>query len=242
MKAVALRRVNPALEYLWLSVAAIILAMVASTTAFAQAANTAPKPEQAQAFIRTVADEALAVIRDKNRSAADRKEELRKIMKREIAMDYIATVSLGRYSRPDSARTPEARAAHPALMTEYRALFPDFVYERLYDILISQFDNSSIDVVSTTPIGSTDVFVNTRVNRPGQQPVLADWRVRADKSGQLKVIDVRAEGVSLTVTQRDDFAVILSQGGLGTLVEEMKKQIKTEQSNDDAIVPASKAQ
>ncbi|MDA5193190.1 MlaC/ttg2D family ABC transporter substrate-binding protein [Govanella unica] len=202
-------------------------AFVIPATAQTGSAATAPQATDAQAFIRKMADDSLNLIQDKSVTPDVRKAKLKAIFNEHVAMDYIATLALGRYGRVDPSLPAEARDQQAAQITEYRSLFPDFIFNKLYDILISKFDNSKIDVIGSKPIGNTDLYVNTRVNRPKLEPVLADWRVRNDKDGVIKVIDLKAEGVSLTITQRDEFAAILGSSknindGLAKLLTYMK--------------------
>lgn len=184
------------------------IAPVAAQTAPTAAGQQALNPAEAQAFIRNVADEALTIIADTSIAADVRRTKLNSMFNEHVAMDYIATLALGRYGRVNPSSPADVRSKQEAQIAEYRQLFPDFMFNKIYDILISKFDKSKIDVIGTRPIGS-DLFVNTRIIRPGQEPVLADWRVRKDSSGTFKVIDLRAEGVSMTLTQRDEFASIL---------------------------------
>ena len=53
-----------------------------------------------------------------------------------------------------------------------------------------------------------DVLVNTIIERPNQPAFALDWRV-AEVGGQPKVVDVIAEGTSLRLTQRSDYAAFL---------------------------------
>jgi phospholipid transport system substrate-binding protein len=49
--------------------------------------------------------------------------------------------------------------------------------------------------------------------RPGAENIRVDWRLRADNS-DFRILDVIVEGLSMAVTQRDEFAsVIQSKGG-----------------------------
>lgn len=212
-----------------LMAAGMLAATAAPVAAQTAAAQAAPNQAEAQTFIRKVADESLVIIQDKSLAADAKKAQLRTIFTRNVAMDYIATLALGRYGRIDPSLPADVRAKQAAQIAEYRSLFPEFIFNRLFTILISKFDNSVIDVIGSTPVGN-DLYVNTRVKRPQQEPVLADWRIRADKSAALKVIDLKAEGVSLTITQRDEFATILGSAsspteGLDKLLTYMKDSI-----------------
>lgn len=200
--------------------------LVVSFAALTAANAAAPAPAEGEAFIREVADQAFAIIGDQTIDEAERRQQLKTLLDQHVAMDYIAQLVLGRHSRADGLG-PEEKSRHAQEMAEYKRLFPDFIFNKLYDIVISKFNNATVAVTGSTPVRNTDLFVHTRINRPGQEAILADWRVRNDAKGELKVIDVRAEGISLTITQRDEFASIIGTGrnGLEPLLEHMRQNV-----------------
>ena len=55
-------------------------------------------------------------------------------------------------------------------------------------------------------------MVTSQVIQKDGPPVNLQWRVRK-KDGGLRVVDVVVEGVSMSVTQRSDFASVIQSGG-----------------------------
>jgi ABC-type transporter MlaC component len=70
----------------------------------------------------------------------------------------------------------------------------------------------------------------------GLQPTSIDWRVR-QKNGNIGVLDVVVEGVSLCVLQRDDYtAVIRNSGGqIDGLLEAMRDQLRGQMTTASAM-------
>ena len=69
----------------------------------------------------------------------------------------------------------------------------------------------------------------TFVPADGSEPVRTIWRVRQQAS-DFKILDVRAEGVSLAVTLRDEYtSVIRQQGSVAGLIEELRRLIDSGQ-------------
>ena len=70
-----------------------------------------------------------------------------------------------------------------------------------------------------------DVIVASVVSRPSNAPNKVDWLV-STVGGATKVIDVIAEGTSLRLTQRGDYAAFLGRNNndISALIEAMKKQ------------------
>lgn len=204
---------------------ALALLTLAGLCGQTMAASTPPATEAAETFISHVADEAFAIMRDPSLDDGARKTAVRAIVDRDMATDYIAKLSLGHYGKPRSEWDAAQRQLFNEQLAEYEALFPDFTFNKLYDLVISKFTDATVEVTGSLPVKATDTIVQTKITRPGgAEPILAEWRVRADQSGDLKVIDVKAEGISLIVTQRDEFSAIIGNGGLDRLLEHMRQQ------------------
>ena len=69
-----------------------------------------------------------------------------------------------------------------------------------------------------------DIVVSSIVNRPGNAPNKIDWIVTA--TGAPRLIDVVAEGTSLRLTQRSDYAAFLSHNNnnIQALIDALKAQ------------------
>jgi phospholipid transport system substrate-binding protein len=69
-----------------------------------------------------------------------------------------------------------------------------------------------------------------KVNPP--QPIKVDWRLAQSDQG-LRIVDVIVEGVSLTVTQRSDFASVIQRNGgkISALLDTLRTKSKELSSN-----------
>ncbi len=219
MTATLIRRSRP-----W--IASLILAVTAAMALPAAAAGKMPDEAEAKTYIGHVADDFFGVLRNHHIDEATRRAELKKLMISQVAVNYIGKLALGRRIRPAPGLSPDQRTAYEAQLAEYKDIFPDFLFEKMYDLVLKKFKDSAVEVVGATPIRNTDMFVHTIIHRPAAEPVNADWRVRRDNDGNLKIIDVKAEGVSMTLTQRDDFASIIGgSGDLGKILDHMRATI-----------------
>lgn len=221
---------------LWFAglVLALASAMISTMVALPARADT-PDPDEARAFVERLADDFFSVVRNEDLSHAERRNELREMMYREVAVDYISMLSLGRHSRPRAGMAPDERAAFDAQIEEYKALFPEYIFEKFYDMVFSRIADTELEIRDATPVRNTDVFVRTLVHRPGEDSINAEWRVRANRDGELKIIDLRAEGVSMTITQREDFSSMIGGGGdLEPLLRHMRASVEAHRSEDAA--------
>jgi phospholipid transport system substrate-binding protein len=75
-------------------------------------------------------------------------------------------------------------------------------------------------------LSDKDVLVYTKIVRPTSDALLkVDWRVRR-RGGNLAIVDVIVQGVSMGQTQRSEFAsAIRRDGGLDGFIAELKKRV-----------------
>ena len=66
-------------------------------------------------------------------------------------------------------------------------------------------------------------MVNSRLEREDGPPIGAGWRVRMI-GGVPKIIDVVHEGVSLALTQRQEYASVIERQGMEGLLEILRKR------------------
>ncbi len=166
------------------------------------AAGSAPAQAGAtEAFVRSTGERALTSL------AADitdeqRIQRFREILRDSFDLKTIARFSLGRYWRLAS---PDQRA-------EYRRLFEKFLVQayanRFGDLRVKRFR-----VHKSRSISARDDLVQSEVQvKQGRPPVRVGWRVRTKDDG-LRIVDVIVEGISMSVTQRDEFAAVIRSNG-----------------------------
>ena len=147
-------------------------------------------------------------------SYEDKKRRLGPLVESAVDVDGIARFCLGRY----------ARSASPQQLQEYQALFHRVLLNNIFGKL-GEFQGVSFRPTTTTP-GEEGTLVGTLIQRPNQQPNNVQWVV-ANAGGQPKIIDVKAEGTSLRLTQRNDYASYLGRNGgnVDALIAAMRQQL-----------------
>jgi phospholipid transport system substrate-binding protein len=202
----------------WLRASAVLLVAVLTVStqpAFSEDAEATVTPDQAAAFIQDLSSKALSVLRDQSKTEADREAIFRGMLKDGFDMDFIGRFVLG----------INWRKATPQQRDEYQELFNEYVL-KTYSARLGGFTNEEFKVSGTQPAGKRDIMVHSEIARKGQaQPITADWRVRLI-DGQPKVIDVVVEGVSMSISQRQEFASVVQSKGIDGLLETLKARIK----------------
>ncbi|HJO68544.1 MAG TPA: ABC transporter substrate-binding protein [Rhodospirillales bacterium] len=164
-------------------------------------AGATAAPDTADEFIRTLADEAIQTLADETLSEAQRESEFRDFLVRAFDVRVIGRFVLGRYWR----------VATPAERNEFETLFLEFVV-RTYARRLGQYGGETLRIVDTLSRGGEDTVVRSEIIASGFPEVRVDWRVR--RTGKdYRIVDVTVEGVSLAITQRDEFAAVIRSNG-----------------------------
>ncbi|WGF86230.1 MlaC/ttg2D family ABC transporter substrate-binding protein [Marinivivus vitaminiproducens] len=174
-------------------------------------ARAAPSADQAASFIRSLADDLLKLLTS-NLSGAELRKEISGLIVRATNVDLIGRLVLGRY----------VRTATPQQLQEYQQLFADYVLRSTVDRL-QQYDGNTYEVTGARGVTDTDALVDTAITRTGSAPLRVVWRLR-ETEGRFAVIDVVVEGISLVVTQRDEFASVIQRNGFDGLLAQLRSQ------------------
>ena len=191
---------------LWLLFAAVfVLALTPAVNA-----EERPSPDQAKAFLSTLANDAAHLLANAERPLAEREEALRALLKANFEIPLIARIALGKHWR----RTSQSDRV------TYTAVFGEFLL-LTYGSKLAAFERDKFEVVGAVPRGRRDIVVQTRISQPSGSPIKAGWRVRLFK-GEPRIIDIVIEGVSMALNQRQEFASVLTRNGLGGLMEMLR--------------------
>ncbi len=158
--------------------------------------------DNAKRFISEIADKGIGIIDNAKISDEARKKQFRDLLRKNFDMKTIARFALGRYWRT----TPKAE------QKEYLKLFENMIVD-VYSKRFGEYSGLKLEVVDARETGKSDAIVSSVIIPKSGQKIDVDWRVRKKKNGDLKVIDVMIEGVSMSLTQRSDFASVIQRGG-----------------------------
>jgi phospholipid transport system substrate-binding protein len=167
----------------------------------------------ATAFVVRLGNALVAII-DGPGSYDDKKARLRPLIDQSVDVDGIARFCLGRFWR----------TATPAQQGEFSQLFHEVLMNNIFG-KIGEFRGVTFAPTTTTQ-REQDTLVGTTIKRPNQQANNVQWVVNQTAGGQ-KIVDVVAEGTSLRLTQRSDYAAYLQRNNnnVDALIAAMRQQI-----------------
>jgi phospholipid transport system substrate-binding protein len=159
-------------------------------------------PADATAFMNQLWTRAVEVLNTK----ADQSVRLirfRQLFHDEFDCPGIARFVLGRYWR--TASEEEQR--------EFVKLFEDYVVF-VYTARLGNFGGETFKVRGSRSDGDGVIVSTDVLSRGGNTPLKIDWRLVTD-NGVYKINDVIVEGISMSVTQRSEFASVVQRSGGG---------------------------
>ncbi|MGO8914460.1 MAG: phospholipid-binding protein MlaC [Stellaceae bacterium] len=169
----------------------------------------------AAGFVNDLVNQALQSLDNKQLSTEDRAKQFRDLLDHDFDMARISRFVLGRYW--NEANDQEKR--------QFQTLFEEYVV-RAYAQRFSDYSGETVKITGSRPEGETSTLVQSQVIRTnGAPPAKVDWRVRKDDAG-FKIVDVDVEGVSMILTQREEFSsVIQRSGGLAGLNKTLQDKL-----------------
>ena len=178
---------------------------------------------RAEAFIQSMAQEALESLTQQGTSREERIKRFRKMFNAHFAVRSIGKFVLGRYWRKASKDE----------QAEYLSLFEDLMVASYVD-RFQRYAGKNLNILKTRAEKGSAVTVFTEIARPdGARPVQVLWRIGA-RGEIIKILDVVVEGASMSQTLRSDFGSIIRQKGgkVSGLLEELR--VKTASLKADA--------
>lgn len=179
----------------------------------ARAAVDAGTVDGARRFMRTLADQAIAVLGQQQLPLAEREARLAALLADGFDMPFIGRFVLGRHWR----------SMNPAQKQDYLELFQTYVL-RTYSRRLGGYAGEQLQITGAKPTGKKDVLVSTAISQTGGPPIRADWRIRRRKQG-FRIIDVMVEGVSMGLTQRSEFSSVIANSGINGLLQALQARV-----------------
>jgi len=187
---------------------------------FAGLASTSARAQQmditrATAFVDRAGQDLVNAINDPRLNQTQRRDRVASILRNAIDIEGTGRFILGRY----------VRQASPAELQDYNKLFDEIIIRNL-SARFGEYRGVKFSLGRSQQRTEEDALVSTLIERPNNPSFTLDWRV-ADINGQPKVVDVIAEGTSLRLTTRSEYAAVIQRnsGRVASLLDAMRGQI-----------------
>ena len=172
--------------------------------------------QDARAFVGTLGEQAIQVL-GPSVAPAQRLARFRELFRNDFDVPGIGRFVLGRYWR----------TATPQEQQEFLALFQEYIV-RAYSARLGEYGGEPFRVTGARP-NADETVVTSEIIRANGSRIAIDWYL-IGSAGQYKITDVYVAGVSMKVTQRDEFAAVIrnSGGRVEGLLSALRKKTGTQ--------------
>jgi phospholipid transport system substrate-binding protein len=186
---------------------------LAAVAAVVPLAARAQSTEKAAAFVKSTGDRLVAVVNGPGSTSAKR-AQMTQIINSDVDVDGIGRFCLGRFWKQATSEQQK----------QYLVLFHDVLVTNI-TAKLGEYQGVTF-TMGRSRSQDEDAVVSTTVIRPNNGPTAVDWII-SDPTGSPKIIDVVAEGTSLRLTQRQDYASYLAHNNssVEALIAAMKIQV-----------------
>lgn len=213
----------------------VILAWTGGVTCSALAENTEAAPSAkvqkdalsspAAKYVQDVANRAIGILSDKSLAPEQHTQDYHAILHDSFDLPTIGRFVIGR----------SWNSATPEQQKEYMTLFEELVV-KIYADRLTSYKGENVRVTGARQENDKDSVVSSEIVHPstGAPPTHMDWRVR-QKGDKFAIIDVVIEGVSQSVSQREEYAAVINRDGgkIDGLLAQMRTQLQAPSATGD---------
>jgi phospholipid transport system substrate-binding protein len=191
----------------------IICLAIAASAAVPQTMHDNPR-----AFVDNLGKRTISYLADKESPFESRREKLRTLLLEGFAVERIGRFVLGKYRR----------MSEPQAVDEFVEVFEGYIVN-FYAAQFSRYSGESLAVQKVLKKArARDSMVMTHIlTGDGRQPLRVDFQVR-NVGDKFKIMDVRVEGISMVLAQRDEFTTYIGNNGgkIQTLTAALRKRME----------------
>ncbi len=174
--------------------------------------------ETSQQFIAKLGQQTVSILGDKSTSAAKRHQQLEQLLQENFDLPLLSKLALGHSYRELDAKQRQA----------YQGLFEKYLLTT-YGTKFEDYGGQTLKVTGGDKASNGDEIVRSEIIQPKGQPVKVDWRIRPE-NGKPQIIDVVVAGVSLVVTQRNEFTSLVQQKGIDGFLDTLRQRTQQAQT------------
>ena len=201
----------------------VAAAIGAPTILVAPVRATAAQTVDAGKFVQDLGDKAIAQLAGRAIPEEEERARFRNLLTQYFDLNAIGKFTVGRAYW--SSATPQQQQ-------EFLSLYETQV-TNAYARRFQDYSGEQFSVTGQQRESESDTIVISEITRPTGSPVPVQWRVRSTSAG-MKIADVVIAGISMAVTDRQQFAAVIERGGgtIQALIDALKTQNLTPASTN----------
>ena len=164
----------------------------------------------AKAATEEFVNQALQILRDRQKSVLEKRRELKPLMESRFDSTEMARSTLGYHWR---SLTPEQRA-------NFTQLFTAFI-EAAYLDKVQDYGGQQVQFGQSRSLGQGYAEVDTRIAQAGKNPIPVTYLLEQSGSGW-KVYDVQVDSISIIENYRNQFNRVINEQGFPKLMADLR--------------------
>ncbi len=199
-----------------LATSLFISPLALSVPGVASYAHADEQSESATKLVDRLGKEAVKLLSDDSLDVTEKRKEFDRLLARDFDMRLIGRFVLGKNWRAASKEERE----------EYLTVFQEYIVNT-YQKRIGEYSGENLNILKAKELNAKEQLVNSEIIRPNGPAIKLDWRVRRNKAGELKIVDIIVENVSMALTHREEFASVISSNGgkVSGLIDKLKSHL-----------------
>lgn len=190
------------------------VAMLLVVAAFISAAAIRPAraADDPMTVVQQTVNDALAVLRNKQVPAEQRRDQLRQIISRSFDFTEMSRSALGYHWKQIT----------PDQQQEFTTVFTTFI-EDSYLAKINDYSGQQVQFVRQSKDGAQYAQVATNIVQAGKDPIAVNYRLLS-QNGEWKVYDVTVDAISIIANYRNQFNRVMNNQGYPKLIADLKSK------------------
>jgi phospholipid transport system substrate-binding protein len=169
------------------------------------------------AFVTRLGNKTIAKLTDASVPPAAREGQFRELLREGFDVDTIGQFVLGKYRRSAPKET----------VVKFIDVFEEYIVS-LYAKQFGRYSGETfvVEKVADTSRRGDSIVMTKIIPTGGAEPLRVDFQVR-NFGNTFKILDVRVEGVSMVLAQRDEFTSYIAQhdGRVESLIDALRQRI-----------------
>jgi phospholipid transport system substrate-binding protein len=174
---------------------ALLVLIGASTISYAE-------DQDVRTFIQDLSQRAITTVSAQNISDSERNERFRQVFVSAFDIPGIGKFVLSRHWQ----------AANPAQQTAFLKAFEDSQV-LTWSLRFKRYNGVRLEIQNIKSESATVWQVDSQIIRPQGPPTPVQWRIQRIADNSLRIVDIVADGVSMALTYRDEYAQAMKSNG-----------------------------
>lgn len=173
-------------------------------------APAARAQSSAEAVTKEFVDNALQILRDRQKSVQEKRRELKPLIEARFDATEMASSTLGYHWR---SLTPEQRA-------DFTQVFKAFI-EAAYLDKVQDYSGQQVQFGQSRSLGEGYTAVDTKIVEPGKTPLPVSYLLE-QTGGGWKIYDVTVDNISIIANYRNQFNRVINEQGFPKLMTDLR--------------------